>query len=68
LFKWGGEKLEATIMQHNIEEELEPNLNHVINNIQVKLVVFTELVVSIIELVVAAIKSFKLVQPEIELI
>ncbi len=48
-------------MQHNIEEKLEPNLNHVINNIQVKLVVFTELVVSITELVVAAIKSFKLV-------
>jgi hypothetical protein len=41
-------------MQGNIEEELEPNLDQVIHNIQVEPVVFVELVISIIELVAIA--------------
>jgi hypothetical protein len=32
----GGEELDATIMQSNIEEEPKPNLDKVINNIQVE--------------------------------
>ncbi len=32
----GGEELDATIMQSNIEEEPEPNLEKVIDNIQVE--------------------------------
>jgi hypothetical protein len=31
-----GEELDATIMQSNIEEEPEPNLDKVIDNIQVE--------------------------------
>ncbi len=34
-------------MQGNIEEELEPNLNQIIDNIQVEPIVSIELVVSI---------------------
>lgn len=39
----GGEKFDATTTQDNIEEELEPNLNKVINNIQYEPVVFVKL-------------------------
>jgi hypothetical protein len=52
-------------MQGNIEEELEPNLDKVIDNIQIELVVFVELVVPIIELrqpIVVALKSSQFVQ------
>jgi hypothetical protein len=52
-------------MQGNIEEELEPNLDKVIDNIQIELVVFVELVVPIIEFrqpIVVALKSSQFVQ------
>ncbi len=32
----GGEKLKATTIQNNLEEEPKPNLDHVIDNIQVE--------------------------------
>jgi hypothetical protein len=41
------EELDATTTQDNIKEELEPNLNKVINNIQDELVVFVEPIVFI---------------------
>jgi hypothetical protein len=63
-----GEKLEAIATQSNIEKEFEPNLDQVINNIQVEHVMSIELVVSIIEVIVIATKSFQLVQLEVELI
>jgi hypothetical protein len=50
----GGEELEAIAIQGSIEEEPEPNLDQVINNIQVDLVMFVELVVSITEPVIIA--------------
>ncbi len=43
----GGEELDATTTQDNIEEELEPNLDNVINNIQDELVVSVEPIVFI---------------------
>ncbi len=62
----GGEKLEATTMQGSIEEEHEPNLNKVIDNIHVEPIVSIELVIFITKIVVIAIKSFQRVQPEVE--
>jgi hypothetical protein len=35
-------------MQGNIEEKLEPNLDLVINNIQIELIIHVEFIVSII--------------------
>jgi hypothetical protein len=64
----GGEKLEAITTQSNIEEEPEPNLDQVINNIQVEPIVFVELVDSITKLVAVATKSFPHAQLEVELI
>jgi hypothetical protein len=43
----GGEELDATTTQDNTEEELEPNLDKVINNIQDEFVVSVELIVFI---------------------
>ncbi len=43
----GGKKLQATIIQGNLEEEYEPNLNQLIDNIQDEPI---ELMVSIVEL------------------
>ncbi len=61
----GGEELDATITQGNIEEELKPNLDKVIDNIQVEPVVSTELIISITEFVAIAIEPF---QPIVELV
>jgi hypothetical protein len=47
--------LEATTTQGNIEEEPKPNLDKVINNIQVELIMSIEPIVSIIEPIVVAI-------------
>jgi len=49
-----------------MKKELKPNLDHVIADIQVETIVFTKLVVSIIEFVAVAIESFQPVQFEIE--
>jgi hypothetical protein len=46
------EELEATITQGNVEEELEPNLDQIIDNIQVEHVV--EPIVSITKPIVVA--------------
>jgi hypothetical protein len=54
----GKEELDATTTQGNIEEKLKPNLDQVIDNIQVEPVVFVELVVSITKPAAIAIKSF----------
>ncbi len=62
----GGEKLEATTTQGNIKEELKPNLDQVIDNIQIEPIMYAKLVVSITKLVVVATKSFQRVQPEVE--
>jgi hypothetical protein len=62
----GGEEFEATTTQGGIEEEPKPNLDQVIDNIQVEPVVSAEPVVSIIELVAIATESFQPVQIEIE--
>jgi hypothetical protein len=65
----GGEKFNTTTTQHNIEEELEPNLDKVIDNIQIEPFVSIEPIVSIVEptqLVVVTTKSSQLVQPIIE--
>jgi hypothetical protein len=53
-------------MQGSIDEELEPNLDQVIDNIQIKLVVFVEPIVSIIEFATIAIKSFQPIQLVVE--
>jgi hypothetical protein len=45
----GGKELDAIAMQGSIEEEFEPNLDQVIDNIQIELVVSTESIVSTIE-------------------
>ncbi len=62
----GGKKLEARTTQGNIEEEPEPNLDKVIDNIQVEPIVSTELVSFITKLVVVATKSFQPIQPKVE--
>jgi hypothetical protein len=64
----GGEKLDATAMQGNIREEPKPNLDQVIDNIQVEPIVYVEPIVSIIEPVDITIESSQPVQPLIELI
>ncbi len=46
----GGEELNAIITHDNIEEELKPNLNHVIDNIQIEPILSVKTVVSIVEL------------------
>ncbi len=56
----GGRKFHAIATQSSIEEEPEPNLNQVIDNIQV------EHVVSVIELVLAVIESFQPIQLVVE--
>jgi hypothetical protein len=64
-----GEKIFTIATHGNIKEELIPNLDQVIDNIQVELVVFAELVVSIVEPtqpVVVVAKSSQLVQHVIE--
>jgi hypothetical protein len=43
----GREELDATTTQGSIEEELEPNLDQVINNIQIEPIVYVEPIVSI---------------------
>jgi hypothetical protein len=58
----GGEELDAIAMQGNIEEKPKPNLDHIIDNIQIELVVSVEHVISITKCVVASIKSFQHVQ------
>jgi hypothetical protein len=58
----GGEELDATTMQDNIEEGLEPNLDHVITNIQDEPISFTKLVVLIIAPTTVFIISFEHVQ------
>jgi len=45
----GGEELYAIVTQGSIEEKPKPNLDQVIDNIQVEHVVFTKLVVPIVE-------------------
>jgi hypothetical protein len=45
-------------MWGNIEEESEPNIDQVINNIQVEPIVFIKPVVSITKFVTIAIESF----------
>jgi len=44
-----GEEFDATTMQGSIEEEPKPNLDQVIDNIQVEHIMFAKHVVSIIE-------------------
>ncbi len=44
---WGGKKLDATTMQGSINEELEPNVDQVIDNIKVEPAIFVEHVDSI---------------------
>lgn len=53
-----GEELDAIAMWGNIEEESEPNIDQVINNIQVEPIVFIKPVVSITKFVTIAIESF----------
>ncbi len=62
----GGEELDVTTTQGNIEEKPEPNLDQVIDNVQGKLVMYVELVVSIIEPVIVDIESFQPIQPIVE--
>jgi len=62
----GGEKFNATTTQCNIEEEPEPNLDKVIDNIQVEFVVFAEPIVSITKVVVITTKSFQPIQQVVE--
>jgi hypothetical protein len=47
-------------MQGKIEEEPKPNLDQVINNIQVEYVVFAEPIVSMTKFIVATTKSLQL--------
>ncbi len=54
-------------MQSNIEEELEPNLDPIINNIQVELIISVELVVSIIELTTIAIDHSNLLNLQLNM-
>jgi hypothetical protein len=59
----GGEKkLDATATKGNNEKEHEPNLDHVIDNIQVELIVFVETVVSITKPATIATKSFQIIE------
>jgi hypothetical protein len=53
-------------MQGSIKEKHEPNLDQVINNIQIEHVVSIEPVVSTTESVAITIKSFQLVQPVVK--
>jgi hypothetical protein len=53
-------------MQGNIEENLEPNSDKVIDNIQVEPILCIEPIVSITKLAIATTKSFQYVQPIIE--
>jgi hypothetical protein len=65
----GGEELQATATHGNLEEEPKPNLDKVVDNIQVEHVEFVELVVPIVEPtqpVVVATKSSHLVQHIVE--
>jgi hypothetical protein len=55
-------------MQGSIEEELKPNLDQVIVNIQIKLVVSTKHVLSITKLATATIESFQPFQLVVELV
>jgi len=64
----GGEELEAIATQNNIEEELEPNLDQVIDNIQVEPIVSIEPIGTITESIVISIESFQSIQLEIELV
>jgi urease alpha subunit len=64
----GGKEFDAITTQGNIKEEPEPNLDQVIDNIQVEPVVYVELIISIIEPTIVAIKSFQHVQPVVELV
>ncbi len=62
----GGKKLEAIATQGSIKGDLKPKLDHVIDNIQVELIVFAKLVVSITKLVIINTKSFQPIQLEVE--
>ncbi len=62
----GGEELDVTATHDNIEEESEPDLDHVITNIQDELVVSIEFVVFIPKPVTIATKSFQHVQLVVE--
>jgi len=62
----GGEELDATTTQNNIKEEPKPNLDQVIDNIQIEPIVYVEHVISIIELVDVATKSFQFFQHIVE--
>jgi hypothetical protein len=53
-------------MHDNIEEELKPNLDKIIDNIQVEPVMSIEPIVSIIESITIAIEPFQLVQLVVE--
>jgi hypothetical protein len=53
-------------MQGNIEENLEPNLDQVIDNIQVEPILCTEPIVCITKLAIATTKSFQYVPPIVE--
>jgi hypothetical protein len=67
----GGEELYATITQGNIKEEPEPNLDKVIDNIQVEPIMSIELVVSIAEPtqpMVVTIESSQPIQLVVELV
>jgi len=50
----GGEELDATSTQGNIEEEAEPNLDQVIDNIQIEPIKCIQPIVSITELAAAS--------------
>ncbi len=50
----GGEELDATSTQGNIEEEAEPNLDQVIDNIQIEPIKCIQHIVSITELAAAS--------------
>jgi hypothetical protein len=53
-------------MQGNIKEKPEPNLDQVINKIEIEHVVSVELVVLITKSIATTTKSFRLVQPIVE--
>jgi hypothetical protein len=55
-------------MQGNIREELKPNLDQAIDNIQVESIVSVEPIVSIIELIYITIGSSQPFQPLIKLV
>jgi hypothetical protein len=62
----GGEEFQATSTQGNLEEEPKPNMDQVIDNIQVKLVILVKLVVPITKSKLVVVETSQLVQHEVE--